>query len=494
MKEKRTKKDFLLKNDNDNILWVRLPDGKSEEEVEPINLVFDETGEFNEVAKKYILNGMRESNQCFITIMAYNLMWTHASEAKILNLTDDRLGHLRIIHKDRINDWLKNYLRWYRNTVEEQETEGSSFVYNGWIGFHVEMFPLRTFVGYKHHTPLILGRTVVNPNIDDNRCLQRCLILASEGEHKIIANRKMGDASVYNKWWKQPDKYKVFGVTSHEIEKAMDICDNKPFDASEEKYVKLEELLKVSLNVFEITLLPGYDDNSKDKYDLFTNSQIYKPNGSGGSVSLCIVNDTWNENEIPKHFLYIKDLSDFKHRIFRQSDARNNNLARNVKCKFCDFIGSQTAVQNHEVQVHHELMDDRDQYELSSEETRLRFINLRFEMPAPVVVYADFESAIDDKTRYKPIMLSCLAVSRIPTIDTQLRMFHAPHEEESDLRSFMEFLLQLQESVKGYLFDELPLENTPEIERDYQSTSACPFSHKKKEDDKVRHHAHVAGE
>ena len=42
MKEKRTKKDFRLNNDDDKRLWVRLPDGKREEEVEPINLVFDE--------------------------------------------------------------------------------------------------------------------------------------------------------------------------------------------------------------------------------------------------------------------------------------------------------------------------------------------------------------------------------------------------------------------------------------------------------------------
>ena len=92
-------------------------------------------------------------------------------------------------------------------------------------------------------------------------------------------------------------------------------------------------------------------------------------------------------------------------------------------------------------------------------------------MLAPVVVYANFESAIDDKNRHKPIMLSCLAVSRIPAIDSQLRVFHAPHESEKDLRPFMEYLIQLQENVKKYLFDKLPLENTPEIERDYQSTS-----------------------
>ena len=66
-------------------------------------------------------------------------------------------------------------------------------------------------------------------------------------------------------------------------------------------------------------------------------------------------------------------------------------------------------------------------------------------MPAPVVVYADFESAIDDKNRYKPIMLFCLAVSRIPAIDTQLRVFHAPYESEEELRPFMDYLTLLLE-------------------------------------------------
>ena len=132
--------------------------------------------------------------------MAYNLMWTQDREPKILNLTDDRLGHLRIIHKDHIDDWVNGCLKWYRNAMEEQEIEGSGFVYNGWIGFHIQMFPLRTFVGYKHPTHSILGQSVVNPNIDYNQCLQQRLILASEGGYKIIANRKMGDLIVFNKW------------------------------------------------------------------------------------------------------------------------------------------------------------------------------------------------------------------------------------------------------------------------------------------------------
>ena len=115
-------------------------------------------------------------------------------------------------------------------------------------------------------------------------------------------------------------------------------------------------------------------------------------------------------------------------------------------------------------------------------------------MPALVVLYAGFESSIDEKNKHKLIMLLCLAVSRIPTIHTQLQVFHTPHKDESDLRPFMDYLIQLQESVKRHLFSEMSLECTPEIENDYQCAIYCPFCHTKLEDDKVRHHAHVTGE
>ena len=407
------------------------------------------------------------------------------------------MGYLRIIHKDRIDDWLHDYLKWYRNTMKKQEIEGSGYVYNRWIDFHIEMLSLRTFVGYKHPTPSILGQSVVNPNIDYNRCLQRCLILANEGGYKIITNRKMGDASVYSKWWKQPDKYKMFGVTIHEIEEAMDICDNKFFEQSEEKYSRLEELLNVPNSVFKVTLLPGYDDKKKGSSEMFSCTQVYHGRSKiVSTLSLYVVNDENLLKSTLKNFMYIKDLSNFKERITRQSDANNRHLSRNKNCSFFDFFGSQTAIRAHEVQAHCYHMDDRDQYELSSEETNLQFTNQRFEMPAPVVVYADFESAIDEKNKHKPIMLSYLAVSRITTIHTQLQVFHAPHENESGLHPFMDYLIQLQGSVKRHLFNELPLEYTLEIENNYRCAIDFPFCRKSfaRGVRKVRHHAHVVGE
>ena len=100
-------------------------------------------------------------------------------------------------------------------------------------------------------------------------------------------------------------------------------------------------------------------------------------------------------------------------------------------------------------------------------------------MPAPVVMYTDFESAIDEKNKHKPIMLSCLTMFRIPTIRTQLQVLRTPHEEKSDLRPFMDYLVQLQESVKRHLFNEMPLEVTPKVGKDYRFISVCPFCHKK---------------
>ena len=321
MNVKRTKKDFRTRVDIDEKkVWVHLPDNNNEEEVIPLNLVLNEKDkdEFREVMKKYIMKGMRDYPQCFVTIMAYNLMEVpQNSELKILNLTDDRLGHLRIVHRDRLNTWLNDYLKWYSNGVEEQETEGSGFVYKGWIGFHIEMFPLRTYIGYKHPTPAILGISVVNPIIDDNRCLQRSLILASEGGHRIIRTWKVCDPSIYNKWWKHPEKNTIFGHTVHEIEQEMDICDNKPFEPSADKFKQLETLLTVSINVFKLTRMPGYDDKTKDNYDHFICSPIYRAKTKEEGVSLCVLNDISGNKPIPKHFMLIKDLANFKHRIYR---------------------------------------------------------------------------------------------------------------------------------------------------------------------------------
>ena len=149
-------------------------------------------------------------------------------------------------------------------------------------------------------------------------------------------------------------------------------------------------------------------------------------------------------------------------------------------------IGSVTSLDHKELSKtmkcrHIALMDGHDQYELSSEETRLRFTNRptndsKCQHRSSCMLTSSHPLMRRTNTCPSVVLFSC---ARIPSIQTQLRVFHASHEEESDLFPFMDYLIQLQESVKKYLFHELPIENTPEINRDYHSTIVCPFCHSK---------------
>ena len=82
------------------------------------------------------------------------------------------------------------------------------------------------------------------------------------------------------------------------------------------------------------------------------------------------------------------------------------------------------------------------------------------------------------RTRHKPIMLSCLAVSRIPAIDNQLRVFHAPHMRAKRIFALLWTISHnCRARVKEYLFDELPTRELSEYrEGHFRATTVCPFS------------------
>ena len=69
---------------------------------------------------------------------------------------DNGIGHLCIVWKNQMDEWLNDYMKWNINVTEDQESEWSGFIYNEWIGIHVEMFPFRTHIDHKHFTPSIL--------------------------------------------------------------------------------------------------------------------------------------------------------------------------------------------------------------------------------------------------------------------------------------------------------------------------------------------------
>ena len=114
-------------------------------------------------------------------------------------------------------------------------------------------------------------------------------------------------------------------------------------------------------------------------------------------------------------------------------------------------------------------------------------------MPVPVVVYVDFKSAIDEKNKHKPIMLSGLAVSRIPTIHTQLQVFHAPHENQSDLRPFMDYLIKYKRAWRDIWSMNCHWRVHQSRERLSVYICVSILSHEM-ESDEISYYAHVAGE
>ena len=52
-------------------------------------------------------------------------------------------------------------------------------------------------MGHNQPIPMVQGNKIANLNIIDDKCLQCCLILASEDDHQILANRTVDAATVY---------------------------------------------------------------------------------------------------------------------------------------------------------------------------------------------------------------------------------------------------------------------------------------------------------
>ena len=181
---------------------------------------------------------------------------------------------------------------------------------------------------------------------------------------------------------------------------------------------------------------------------------------------------------------------------------RMKTFQRNAKCRFCDdffFFGSHTnPFMITKYRYIENFVDESDQYDLSSEETRLRFTQ-------PAIWNASTGRRVcwlwvshwrQEQTQADHVVLSSrvscpchwyptLSLSR--TTREQRGIFAPPLFIGLDSHN-------CRARVKEYLFDELPTRELSE-HRDFCATTVCPFCHKKLDNDKVRHlHAHVTGE
>ena len=474
----------------------------------PLNLLLfeDDRMKFMEHVVPLIQKGIHNHVQCFVSVQSYNLLFSTHGDRWIVKLDDNRFGPCRVILNGMEEEWLKEYVVWYSDAVSEQELDETGSIYIGWIGLHMEMIPLRVFVGSPIATPTFLGHSVVNPRFNDNKCLQRCLILASIGGKVILASRNHCKSSVYSAYWKNPNKHRVFDHSIHEIEAAVGIQNNKPFVDSDSNFRTLENLLCIRINCWEIVLLNGFDSDTKDLDGVRITPKYLSVLERGQEVNLAILYDL---SRNIKHFIYVKDLASFKVHISRPVDCKNYHKSRLSKCRFCDFVAAFRDVQCHEVIRHPEKLEGSERYELPIEKKRLSLVNQHYSMPAPVVVYTNFKSCMK-QIQYIPIKLSCLTVSRISAVQNEMKVFHVPKESESNLCLFIDYLFDLRDRIVEYLVNEFKLKRNANCLNDYNSTQCCLFcgcnmltrkkwkslekSERRNKVYKVKHHAHVSAE
>ena len=60
--------------------------------------------EFKEIIKPYITKDRGKYIQCFMITKTYNLITSHSEELKIMNMTDDQLGHHHHVQKEHVEE------------------------------------------------------------------------------------------------------------------------------------------------------------------------------------------------------------------------------------------------------------------------------------------------------------------------------------------------------------------------------------------------------
>ena len=124
--------------------------------------------EFKEIMKKYIMNGMCDYLQCFVTIMAYNVMIMHNNELKIIwqsNWTS-------LYCMKESNWWMVKWLYEMEYQYNRESIEWMKRIHLQWMDWYSYR---NVSFSYTHWSQTFYTLNtcyrIANPSIDDDKCL-----------------------------------------------------------------------------------------------------------------------------------------------------------------------------------------------------------------------------------------------------------------------------------------------------------------------------------
>ena len=207
--------------------------------------------------------------------------------------------------------------------------------------------------------------------------------------------------------------------------------------------------------------------------------------------------------------VYIPSKNSVRYFVVNRVDGFLRNRPVPVETKMvlcnCDYCGycttSKERMTLHKRMAHCSIVNKNDE-SLSRRDSvdQPRFTDIPKMMRAPVVVYVDYVCCQKENGAHKPVALTFVTVSRIPSIPSEYSTFYASNESYKDFIPAAKYLEDLFSRVNAYCQTETGrTRDTRADELKKQQAQVCPFCNIRmiyghKQNSKVFHHAHVAGD
>ena len=350
------------------------------------------------------------------------------------------------------------------NMIQQWISEGSAWIIKSVDGHFINVVRYRPLRG-SSYIPLPKelqnpAKGIINMKNNDNECFRWCHI-----RHLLPQNKNPQRI-------KECDKKYVEKLDYSGIE----------FPVSVKQYKKIEKQNSINVNVF------GYEEGqpfpihvSKEKFD--------------SCLNLLLI----TEGEV-KHYCLLKDFNKFMYNQTKHKERKHF-------CMYClQCLSSKEHLEKHKVDCVE--INGKQAIKMPVSGSKIAFKNYRKQLPAPFVIYADFE-AITEKVGEKALQKSHTEQYQKHTAcgygykvvcfyDDKFSKPIKIYRGEMAIHKFMKDMLAEVKYCQKVVNDHFskPLEMTDEDEESFQRAEECHICKEpyiKNDNFKVRDHCHVTG-
>ena len=381
----------------------------------------------------------------------------------------------RVTNEEEIANLLQITQQQIVNMIQQWISEGSAWIIKSVDGHFINVVKYRPLRG-SSYIPLPKelqnpAKGIINIKNNDDECFRWCHI-----RHLLPQNKNPQRI-------KECDKKYVEKLDYSGIE----------FPVSVKQYNKIEKQNSINVNVF------GYEEGKpREEGQPRDEGQTYVIYVSKEKFNSCLNLLLITEGEV-KHYCLLKDFNKF---MYNQT----NHKERKHFCMYClQCLSSKEHLEKHKVDCVE--INGKQAIEMPSPGSKIAFKNYRKQLPAPFVIYADFEAITEkvsekapQKSRTKQYQKHTACGYGYKVVCCYDDKFSKPikiYRGKMAIQKFMEDMLaevKYCRKVDGTHFTK-PLKMTDEDEKSFKRAKEChickiPYI---TGDDRVRDHCHITG-